>query len=169
MRLVCLGLILLVAGCSTTIEAPVLQERYWQMKGKLSVSYEGKTHVVSVDWRQSGDDSEVTLNGPFGSGQADVVVRMNEVWIDTGEGPQRLNSNELLQIEGTSLYLPWRKLSYWIRGLTGPSGEALPQEYEQGLWQITTIRRNADGPELIAFRHPDIALRLRVQSLSGII
>ena len=167
MRRVWLSALLLVAGCVTHTDTRPIADRFWQMTGKLSVSYQGKTRVVAVDWRQKGNDSEITLKGPFNSGRADVVVHADAVWVDLGDGPQRLSTGELIRLGDRSLPLPWRALSYWIRGRTGPDGDVLPDRYEQGDWRILTLRRGPDGPELMAFEHPDIDLRLRIQGLSG--
>jgi len=137
------------------------------MTGKLSVSYDGETRVVTMDWLQAGDDSEISLKGPFGTGRALVSVTRDEIWLDTGNDRQRFDPGEAMALDDRSLYLPWRLLSYWVRGISGPSGSPIPDTYREGEWQIRVIRRGDFGPELMAFEHPDIALRLRVQSLTG--
>ena len=167
MRLFGILLILLVAGCATVKDAPPPSDRFWQMKGKLSVSFDGKTRVVSMDWRQSGDTSAIALQGPFGSGEANLSVTEDEIWVDTGDGARRFGPDQLIQLDDRSLDLPWHNLSYWVRGKKGPSGERISAEFEYGEWRIRIIRENAEGPELMAFEHPEIALRLRVQSLTG--
>lgn len=122
-----------------------------------------------MDWLQEGDTSQIQLNGPLGSGQASVSVDPDEIWLDTGEGPRRVDPGQEMFAGDTGLALPWRDISYWVRGQTGPSGEPLPMRFEQGLWRVSILRNGPDGPELMAFEHPDIALRLRVKSLSGTI
>ncbi|MBO6657038.1 MAG: outer membrane lipoprotein LolB [Pseudomonadales bacterium] len=167
MRFLVILLIFFVAGCVTVKDIPPPSERLWQMKGKLSVSFGGQTRVLSMEWRQSGDTSAITLQGPFGSGEANLSVSEENIWLDTGEGPRRFGPDQLIQLDDRSLDLPWRRLSYWVRGKTGPSGERFSGELEYGQWRIRVIRENAEGPELMAFEHPEIALRLRVQSLTG--
>lgn len=169
MRSLCLVLIFLVTGCSAPSIVQQPEDRYWHLEGKLSVRFEGKSRVVSLDWRQTGDSSDIQLTGPLGSGKVLLSVRDDEIWLDEGEGPQRVEPSQALTLTDSGLDLPWQDLSYWVRGLVGPSGQRLPESFEQGSWRISILRRSPDGPELMTFEHPDIDLRLRVKSLSGII
>lgn len=166
MRVSALLVVLLVSGCAT-MDAPPPANRHWQMTAKLSLSYEGETRLVTMDWRQVGDNSEISLKGPFGTGRVLVSVSPDDIWLDTGDDRRRFSPEQPMTIDDRSLYLPWRLLSYWVRGISGPSGIPIPDTYEQEEWQIRVIRRADFGPELMAFKHPDMALRLRVQSLTG--
>ena len=165
-------LTLLLAGCVSltpdgqpeAMPNAIQSADHWRMKGKLAIRHEGKSRTVSLDWQQSNDQSRILLKGPLGAELAEIKADPTGIEIDLGDGPEPY-ANTYPRAHPMS-DLPWGNLSYWVRGLTGPENQLLPDAFNTGQWQVATLRRNAQGqPTLMTFTHPDISLRLKVKSL----
>jgi outer membrane biogenesis lipoprotein LolB len=125
---------------------------------------EGQTNIVSIRWFQTGHLSEISLTGPFGVSVAEIQSDGDELIIKTSEGETRYRDEIALSGPWTdSVKLPWRSLAYWVRGVTGPGGTALKDEYRAEDWLIRVLRRDDLGPRLVVIEHPGASLRLKVR------
>ena len=68
-----------------------------------------------------------------------------------------------LVIEGDSFRLPWKRLSYWVRGLQGSELAPIEGEYSDDDWSVSVLDSDNTGPILVVLNHPDVRLRLKVR------
>ena len=136
----------------------------WEMIGKLSLRDASGSKVVTIDWRQQGDRSEIELDGPLGVTLARISVSPEELVIDDGHGIQRHTGPVSLQLEdGQSFRLPWRHLRYWIRGrLSDGSTPIAGKGLREGDWLLRVLGEDHEGPRLLLLEHPSLTLRLKV-------
>ncbi len=154
----------LLSACTTLPDKPI-DDRHWTMQGKLSARIDGRTRIVSIDWLQSSDESNIVLSGPFGSGAVKLRVSPDGAWADEGEGEVRLD--DLLAAEMSVQDLPWQQLSYWVRGIDA-SGRPLPTPFESGFWVMEILKKDENGPVLMTFTRDEFAVRLKVLKWAAI-
>ena len=155
--------LLVLAGCASkvhTVRAPVS----WGFVGKLAINSGTTNRVVSVDWRQTGDTSDIKLTGPLGIPVAEISAMGYQVQVKTDAGMQTFRDDMRLQLSGGSeLSLPWPELANWVRGRSA-SGQVIDKAgISQDGWWIQVRESGPDGPQLILFEHPQGKLRLKIQ------
>jgi outer membrane lipoprotein LolB len=129
------GLILIcsavLAACATThrTSAPVgagWEQRAgdlqrldaWQLDGRAAVAMGAQGWQATLNWRQSGDSSEVHLAGPFGVG-AMVLKRTPQGVSLNGAPPSDAVVSQLQERLGFEL--PLDRLRFWLLGVPDPS------------------------------------------------
>ena len=136
---------------------------YWGFDGKLSIQGGDRSRIVSIDWQQRGDSSDIHLNGPLGIGDVHIQTVGQRLVIESGGTTEVYPLDQDLVIEGDSFRLPWKRLAYWVRGLQGPDMVPIETEFSQGVWSVSVLDSNNTGPILIVLNHPDVRLRLKVR------
>lgn len=136
------------------------------MLGKMSFRADGKTRTVTIDWSQRFGAGNIVLTGPLGSGSVRIGFDEASLQVDDGQQVRRYPASDQIIVNGQAYELPWQRLGYWIRGLEGPGGKPIDAEYRYEGWQITLLRSDETGPQMIGISHRDVSLRLRVKSWS---
>jgi outer membrane biogenesis lipoprotein LolB len=158
-----LVLLSLLASCATLHDPVELDATYWRFDGKLSIQAGDRSRIVSIDWQQRGDSSDIHLNGPLGTGDVHIRAAGNQLVIDSGGSSRVYPLDQDLVIEGDSFRLPWKRLAYWMRGLQGPGMAPIEGEFLQDDWSVSVLDSDNTGPILIVLNHPDVRLRLKVR------
>ena len=157
-----LALLTLLASCATPHDPADLDLMDWSLGGKLSIQEGGRSRVVTIDWQQSGDSSDIRLKGPLGIGDVHIRTIGNELVIDTGNSSQVYPLDQDLVIKGDSFRLPWKRLAYWVQGLQGPGMTPIEGLFLQDDWSVSILDTDNSGPVLIVLSHPEVRLRLKV-------
>jgi outer membrane lipoprotein LolB len=125
-------LTVLLAACATTkptamppIAAAAWDQRVvdlqrlasWQLSGRAAVAVGTQGWQASLDWRQSGEATEVHLSGPLGIG-AMVLKRTPEGLSLNGAPPSDAVLTQLQDRLGFAL--PLEHLRYWLLGVPDP-------------------------------------------------
>jgi outer membrane lipoprotein LolB len=90
----------------------------WQLDGRAAVALGKQGWQASLDWRQSGQASEVHLAGPFGTGA--LVLKMTPAGLSLNGAPPSDAVTAQLQ-ERLGFELPLDNLRYWLLGVPDPS------------------------------------------------
>ncbi|MGO9515345.1 MAG: lipoprotein insertase outer membrane protein LolB [Steroidobacteraceae bacterium] len=90
----------------------------WQLDGRAAVALGQQGWQASLDWRQSGEASEVHLAGPFGVGA--LVLKMTPAGLSLNGAPPSDAVTAQLQ-ERLGFELPLDNLRYWLLGVPDPS------------------------------------------------
>jgi outer membrane lipoprotein LolB len=155
------GLLLLLAACATTRQAPrpvatpatAWQERVgalqrfdeWSFSGRAAVAVGTQGWQASLDWRQQGAVTEAHLAGPLGVGATLLKLTPEGLSINGGES----NAEAVAQLQDRlGFELPLARLRYWVLGVPAPGEPAdlVPnsadraQELRQAGWTITYDR-----------------------------
>ena len=157
-----LALLCLLAACATS-NAPIdIELTHWRFDGKLSIQEGGRSRVVKIAWQQRGDSSDIHLNGPLGIGNVHIRTTGNQLVIGTGDNSQVFLLDQNPGIEGNSIRLPWKSLTYWVQGLQGPNMAPIEGPFLQDNWSVSVLDSDNTGPVLILLHHPEVRLRLKV-------
>jgi len=162
-HLTALALLCLLASCATLHAPRDLDLNYWRFDGKLSIQEGGRSRVVKIDWQQRGDSSNIHLSGPLGIGDIHIRAIGNQLVIGTGGNSQAYPLDQDPVIEGGSLRLPWKRLTYWVQGLQGPDMAPIEGTFLQNNWSVSILDSDNTGPKLIVLQHPEVRLRLKVR------
>jgi len=133
-----LGLALLVAvsACTTApmVEAPVKDPaaawlkhsarmtaiHNWDIEGRIAIRSYKEAVNANLRWQQQGDNYEIDLSGPFGSGAVHLSGEPGAVRLKTDAQDMVADNAETLLYQVTGLLVPIESLKYWIRGLPQP-------------------------------------------------
>lgn len=124
----------------------------WSFKGRLAYSHQGQGGTVQVYWRQTGQQSEITLSGPMALGA--VKIRMNpstaQVFDASGQLLQAGETEQLLQqvlrvampatslVNGLRAYWPEQAGAVFLRDdAQGPSADGWQWRYQE--WVQTPV------------------------------
>lgn len=180
-------LLLVFSGCAVQqaqLAHLQLQEiNVWQAKGKVSVTREGERKSANFSWLNKGENYDITLHGPFGSGAAKLERRGNKITLIDGKQKLHAGSPEELLFTSMGWTLPVSELAWWIKGLPAPdSATQNTSTNDQGQitlllqqgWQLQfrnyqTVSGHALPTKIIATRE-DIKLVMAIKewTLSGI-
>jgi outer membrane biogenesis lipoprotein LolB len=158
-----LALLFLLASCVTLRDPVEVDATYWRLDGKLSIQAGDRSRIVSINWQQRGDSSDIHLNGPLGTGDVHIRAAGNQLVIDSGGSSEVYSLDQDLVVEGDSFRLPWKRLAYWVRGLQGPDMAPIEGEFSEDDWSVSVLDSDNTGPILVVLNHPDVRLRLKVR------
>jgi outer membrane lipoprotein LolB len=98
--------------------AELQNENAWQLDGRAAVALGQQGWQASLDWRQSGAESEVHLAGPLGVGA--LLIKMTPAGLSLNGAPP---SNAVVaQLQARlGFELPLDNLRYWLLGVPDPS------------------------------------------------
>ena len=137
MRPATLILLIALGGCATTppvVEAPDWGTRQaelwglhdWRMTGRVAFTVAGEGGSASIDWRQSGQVSDLAVSGPLGVGSLRAILDPAGLRLEDGRGG-RLVGGEAERALAARLGadVPVGSLRYWVLGTPAPD---LPAE-----------------------------------------
>jgi outer membrane lipoprotein LolB len=144
----------LIAGCrSLPVPAPVavsweerrpqLQARQrFELKGRVAIAVADQGVNANLQWIQTDERTQVTLEGPFGVGAVRISAAGNDLAIVNADG-QRLDS-DAAHAELTSRLgfdPPLQSLRYWIQGVPDPATPAI-QTLEPGQQRLQALAQD---------------------------
>jgi outer membrane lipoprotein LolB len=147
------------------------QAESWQLDGRAAVAAGTQGWQATMNWRQSGEASEVHLAGPFGVG-AVVLKRTPEGLSVNGAAPSDEMVAQLQQRLGFDL--PLDHLRYWLLGVPDPGAEFdlvrneqnRAQQLIQAGWTIDYDRYILVGGDLLpahmVLNHEGVRVRIAV-------
>jgi outer membrane lipoprotein LolB len=126
-----------LAGCRTLPPAPPPGERWevrrpqlqslahFELRGRVAVASGEEGFNANLHWTQDGDRSQVTLEGPFGVGGAQLTAEGNELTVVTARG-DRVESDAAHAALAARLGFdpPVTSLRYWVLGVPDPKEPA---------------------------------------------
>lgn len=160
-RLTVLMLALLAAGCATLPTPPAPQVDWparqaellaldgWRLTGRVAVNVDGEGGSASLDWRQSGATSDLSLSGPLGAGSLRAVLDAAGLRLEDGSGSRLAGEEAEQALSGRfGVTLPLQALRYWLLGVpapgmpssTVPGPDGRPLQFEQAGWQVEPAR-----------------------------
>ena len=182
--LLMLACVALLAGCKTTRPRPtgplapwnermttLAQARTWQLDGRAAAALGQQGWQASLDWRQSGDSSELHLAGPLGLGA--FVINMSPAGLAlNGAEPSPAVAAQLEAKLGFEL--PLENLRFWLLGIPNPdvpfeltrNASDRAQHLSQAGWSIDYDQYRPQGgdelPARIVLTRADARVRIAV-------
>lgn len=165
----------LVAGCRSLpiVVAPVgapwderrplLQARdHFELRGRVAIAVAGQGVNANLQWTQTGERTQVTLEGPLGVGAVRISEVGNDLVIVSADG-QHLDSDAAHAELAARLGFdpPLQSLRFWIQGVPDPAtpateipepGEQRLQSLAQGGWSILYTSYTLVGNEWLPAR-----------------
>jgi outer membrane lipoprotein LolB len=147
------------------------RESSWQLDGRAAVALGQQGWQASLDWRQSGKDSELHLAGPFGVGS--LAIKSTAEGLSLNGAPPSDAVAAQLQ-EKLGFELPLDDLRYWLLGIPDPDGPfeltRNPQDRAQHLsqagWSIEYAEYMPSGadslPKRMVLSRADARVRIAV-------
>jgi outer membrane lipoprotein LolB len=149
----------------------------WQLDGRAAVSVGTQGWQASLDWQQSGADTELHLSGPLGVGA--LVLKKTPAGLSlNGAPPSDAVLAQLQQRLGFDL--PLHGLRYWLLGVPDPGSEFdlarndqdRAQQLVQAGWTVAYERYmavNGDWlPARMALTRPGVRVRIAVDRWQGL-
>lgn len=149
-------------------------ERF-RLQAKVALRWPEGAETARLSWEQRGEDTDLTLAGPFGAGAVAIERRGATLEVRDGDSRRTLPADDPDALAAaTGWPVPVDALAWWLRGLPDPAGararlsydEGLPQRLEQGGWTVSYGRfGRVDGlllPLALTLRYPAGALELRL-------
>lgn len=164
-RLLLVLLIAVITGCATRPVSQDFSADSWQLLGKISIRTVEGTRVLNIDWLNQGETSAIELTGPLGMSVASIRAAGDDLRVATGKREVRYTDNIALRVENSpDIQLPWRSLSYWVRGKTGPRDASLiPADgLNAGAWSVRILDQDERGPRIVEFVHAFANIKLKV-------
>ncbi len=149
-------------------------ERF-RLQAKIALRWPEGAETARLSWEQRGEDTDLTLAGPFGAGAVAIERRGARLEIRDGDSRRTLPADDPAALAAaTGWPVPVDALAWWLRGLPDPAGArarlsydgGLPQRLEQDGWTVSYGRFDrVDGlllPQALTLRYPAGALELRL-------
>jgi outer membrane lipoprotein LolB len=111
---------------SWDVRRPQLQSlAHFQLRGRVAVAASGEGFNANLRWTQDGDHSQMTLEGPFGVGGAQLSADGDELTLVTAQG-ERIESAAAHAALAARLGFdpPLSSLRYWVLGVPDPKQPA---------------------------------------------
>lgn len=144
------ALLLLMAGCSNTPQAPEPMPRTegnaaitaWRLSGKLGLRSEGQAHSAYLNWQQCGDNYRIRVSGPLGQGAASLTGNSHRATLRSRDGEISANNAEQLLEQQLGWSIPVAELLYWLRGIPAPKQDyqLIDEQLLQAGWQLNYQR-----------------------------
>jgi outer membrane lipoprotein LolB len=149
----------------------------WAIKGRSAIVQGEEGWNVGLKWRQSLNNYQINLTGPFAQGGVVLTGDGKKVTLFLGDGQQISSSSpEALLEEHMNLKIPVSALRDWVRGLPYKNLEVDKVEYdsegritylEQQDWQLKFLRyvpfEQYEMPAKIFIAHPGLSLKFIIQ------
>ena len=147
----------------------------WALTGRLALDADGQQWHTNVRWRESGDQFDIRLFGPFGRDAGRVMGDGSGAALRAPDGGE-FHAPDVDQLVAESLgwRIPVSGLRYWVRGLPAP-GSVFDHRLdeagrlaalEQSGWTVQYQRYRNDLepalPDRLELTYQDIRLRLLV-------
>jgi outer membrane lipoprotein LolB len=182
--------VLLLSACATRPPVPVSEEASaafeahralvqtldpWTLTGRLALDADGQQWHTNLRWRQSGEDFDIRLFGPFGRDAGHVQGDERKATLRAADG-ERFEADDVdrLVVEVLGWRLPVSGMRYWVMGLPAPEASYIPEldasgrlaRLEQSGWTVQFHRyRNSPAPALpdrLELTYEDIRVRVLV-------
>lgn len=116
------------------------------LNGRVALTAPGTGVNASLRWRQEGEVSRVSLDGPLGVGGAEVEVRGDQLDLRTSRGEHLEGDAARAELERRIGFpLPLAALRYWVRGVPQP-GAAADEVLDEAHQRLTRLVQ--DGWEI---------------------
>lgn len=116
---------------------------HWSIVGKISLQYQGRTHIGSLEWVQKGEEYKIILYGPAGFGGIRIEGSPGWVRVKSDQGSQEATSPEALVYSLYGFDLPVSSLAFWVKALPMPfepfeleDDQGLPSTLSQSGWKM---------------------------------
>jgi len=156
----------------------LVQLDQWKIKGRTVITQGSEGWNVGLRWQQDRDVYQIKLEGPFAQGAVTLEGNGEQVvlTLNSGEKIAATNPEELI-LEAVGWNLPVSALRDWVRGLpyrqknidsvTYDDEGRMTHLVQQG-WDVEFLRyvpfNDHSMPAKIFIRHPDLSLRLVINS-----
>jgi len=178
-QLLVAGLLLaMLAGCASLPEQ-TLEQPHWQLRGKLAVLSPRGSGSGQLDWKMTGNQFEITLRGPLGTGAVRLSGSPAAAQLSRG-GETLSGSFSQLAAPLFGAAVPIEALQHWADGRPAPAPLAAASQlrydhrqrlagFEQAGWQISLSHYNSATalPAKLVGRRADERFTLLVQSRGG--
>ena len=195
-RYLILCLALGLAGCVSTpyphrlptapelsaAETAALQDlMVWRAVGRLAVKSNGAGVNAGFDWQQSGRDSVLLVEGPFGAGRSRIWASPERIRIEAAGttalefAPPFVGIYDAL-VERVGFAVPLQSLGFWLRGVPDPNGEledVSDLRFKQSGWEVTPDELlgqpglPARLPRKVTLTQGEIRIRVVIDRWSG--
>jgi outer membrane lipoprotein LolB len=149
----------------------------WAIRGRSAIVQGEEGWNVGLKWRQSLNNYQINLTGPFAQGGVVLTGNGDKVTLFLGDGQQISSSSpEVLLEEHMNLKMPVSALRDWVRGLPYQKQEVDKVEYDsegritylkQQDWEVKVLRyvpfEQYEMPAKIFIKHPELSLKLIIQ------
>jgi len=149
----------------------------WAIKGRSAIVQGEEGWNVGLKWRQSLNNYQINLTGPFAQGGVVLTGDGKKVTLFLGDGQQISSSSpEALLEEHMNLKIPVSALRDWVRGLPYKNLQVDKVEYdsegritylEQQDWKLKFLRyvpfEQYEMPAKIFITHPGLSLKFIIQ------
>lgn len=99
----------------------VLAAEDWQLSGRLAVRQNNDSDRVSLNWKQSSEQFDITMWGALGLGSTRIVGTDAGLTVEkANEPPTQLPNLAALSREYLTFDFPAAYLLYWVRGVPVP-------------------------------------------------
>ncbi|MBU98063.1 MAG: hypothetical protein CL429_03115 [Acidimicrobiaceae bacterium] len=149
-------------SCTSPTPQEEFAHQLWEFEGKLLISIEDRASVVNIVWKQHDDSSQIFLSGPLNLGQVYILANSDKIIVDAQGNTQDYGLDQALIIEGEKFHIPWKPLSYWVRGLQGSNMATINGAFYQNGWTVEVSDPSIEGPNLITVKRDKISLRLKI-------
>jgi len=106
----------------------------WRLSGRISIRTEENGWFASLQWLQSGDHYQLTIQGPLGQGAVEIVGNGRNVRLRTDDGRVYTDRDaESLIYQALGVKIPVSGLRYWVQGLTDPGQPDQSRWNQQGV------------------------------------
>lgn len=144
MRFYCLIILLFfLSGCvsqASQNHQHYNQSSYWMASGAIAARTSQQSWSAFLQWKQYGNNYQISLFGPLGTQSATLYGSPNYVRLETSDGKKMSAATpEELLIKQTGWNLPVSNLYYWMRGLPVPGIPA--QQYFDPSYQLTFLQQ----------------------------
>jgi outer membrane lipoprotein LolB len=152
------------------------QIQQWRLTGRVGIDTGLEYWNLDMVWKQRGDEYQIFLKGPFGSGKVILTGNSHGVVLKDSEENSYYSDNPgALLYEITGVRMPVESIRYWIVGLPMPTDGDMKStldeqgrlaRLEQDKWQVN-FRRYAQVsgmhlPRKIYMEKPEQELDVRV-------
>jgi outer membrane lipoprotein LolB len=129
----------------------------WQLEGRAAVAIGEQGWQASLDWRQSGSESDLHLAGPFNVGA--LSIKVTPAGVSLNDAPPSAQMVEQLQAR-LGFELPLDNLRYWLLGIPNPAApfeltrnaQDRAQHLAQGGWDIDYDKYLPSGSDALPGR-----------------
>jgi outer membrane lipoprotein LolB len=113
-------------GESWEVRRPQLQSlEHFALRGRVAVAANDEGFNANLHWIQDGDRSQVTLEGPFGVGGAQLTAEGDELTVVTARGERVENAAAHAALAARLGFdPPVSSLRYWVLGVPDPKEPA---------------------------------------------
>jgi outer membrane lipoprotein LolB len=190
-RVLASGVLVVLAGCHTAPvrlpaahpwperKAELQQRERYELKGRVAVAAGGEGFNARLRWTQDGSKSQVSLQGPLGTGGVELVADGDTLSIQDAHGERMGDEAAREELRSRMGFEPpLASLRYWVLGVPDPSqpAEEVVDESQhlthltQGGWQIEYPAympvNDQSLPQRITLQAADVRVRLLVDSWS---